>query len=185
MESQKRHPRTFSFEFFPPKTPEGMEKLRATWKQLAQLKPRFFSCTYGAGGSTRDRTLETVLEIQAAGHRAAPHISCVGATRADIAATLELYKSKGIAHIVVLRGDLPSGAASAGELRYANELVAFIRERTGDHFHIEVACYPEFHPQAGSPRDDLASFKRNPDAGADCAITDFFVHEDFDFRVGG
>src|SRR5438034_1784152 len=100
MQSQKKHPRTFSFEFFPPKTPEGMEKLRSTWKQLAQLKPRFFSCTYGAGGSTRDRTLETVLEIQAAGHRAAPHISCIGATRADIAATLELYKSKGIGHIV-------------------------------------------------------------------------------------
>src|SRR6266853_447431 len=132
MQSQKRHPRCFSFEFFPPKTPEGMEKLRATWKQLAQLKPRFFSCTYGAGGSTRDRTLETVLEIQAAGHRAAPHISCVGATRDDIAATLELYKSKGIGHIVALRGDQPSGAASAGELRYASELVAFIRERTGD-----------------------------------------------------
>src|SRR6267154_2458275 len=106
MQSQKKHPRAFSFEFFPPKTPEGMDKLRATWKQLAQLKPRFFSCTYGAGGSTRDRTLETVLEIQAAGHRAAPHISCIGATRADVAATLELYKSKGIAHIVALHEDL-------------------------------------------------------------------------------
>src|SRR5437899_38445 len=117
MQSQKKLPRTFSFEFFPPKTPEGMEKLRASWKQLAQLKPRFFSCTYGAGGSTRDRTLETVLEIQAAGHRAAPHISCIGATRADVAATLELYKSKGIAHIVPLRGDLPSGAAIPRWLR--------------------------------------------------------------------
>src|SRR4029077_20755552 len=167
MESQKKHPRTFSFEFFPPKTPEGMEKLRATWKQLAQLKPRFFSCTYGAGGSTRERTLETVLEIQAAGHPAAPHISCVGASRADVAATLELYRAKGIDHVVALRGDLPSGAASAGELRHANELVAFIRECTGDHFHVEVACYPEFHPQAKSPRDDLANFKRKLEAGAD------------------
>jgi methylenetetrahydrofolate reductase (NADPH) len=178
MESQQRHPRAFSFEFFPPKTPEGMQKLRATWKQLAQLKPRFFSCTYGAGGSTRDRTLETVLEIQSAGHAAAPHISCIGATRSDIAATLELYKSRGIDHVVALRGDLPSGAASAGELRYANELVSFIRERTGDHFHIEVACYPEFHPQAKSPRDDLVNFKRKLDAGANSAITQYFYNAD-------
>ena len=182
MESQHRHPKAFSFEFFPPKTPEGMDRLRATWKQLAQLKPRFFSCTYGAGGSTRDRTLETVLEIQAAGHPAAPHISCIAAARADVAATLELYRSKGIDHIVALRGDLPSGAASAGELRHANELVAFIREKTGDHFHIEVACYPEFHPQARSPRDDLVNFKRKLDAGADSAITQYFFNADSYFR---
>jgi len=174
--------RDLSFEFFPPKTPEGMERLRSTWKQLAQLKPRFFSCTYGAGGSTRDRTLETVLEIQSAGHPAAPHISCVGATRADVATTLDLYRSKGIDHIVALRGDLPSGAASAGELRHANELVAFIRERSGNHFHIEVACYPEFHPQARSPRDDLASFKRKLDAGANSAITQYFFNADSYFR---
>src|SRR5258706_13236242 len=178
MQSQKKHPRAFSFEFFPPKTPEGRDKLRAAWKQLPELKPRFFSCTYGAGGSTRDRTLETVLEIQAAGHRAAPHISCIGATRADIAATLELYKSKGIDHIVALRGDLPSGAASAGELRYASELVALIRERTGDHFHIEVACYPEFHPQARSPREDMANFKTKIEAGAGAAITQDFFNPD-------
>jgi methylenetetrahydrofolate reductase (NADPH) len=182
MESQKKHPQTFSFEFFPPKTQEGMERLRSTWKQLAQLKPRFFSCTYGAGGSTRDRTLETVLEIQSAGHPAAPHISCIGATRADIAATLEIYRSKGIDHVVALRGDLPSGAASAGELRYANELVAFIRERSGGHFHVEVACYPEFHPQAKSPRDDLANFKRKLDAGANSAITQYFFNADSYFR---
>ena len=182
METEKRPPRAFSFEFFPPKTPEGMEKLRATWKQLAQLKPRFFSCTYGAGGSTRDRTLETVLEIRAAGHPAAPHISCVGATRADVAATLDLYRSKGIDHVVALRGDLPSGAASAGELRHANELVAFIRERTGDHFNIEVACYPEFHPQARSPLEDLRNFKRKMDAGADSAITQYFFNADSYFR---
>jgi methylenetetrahydrofolate reductase (NADPH) len=155
-----------------------MEKLRAAWRQLAQLKPRFFSCTYGAGGSTRERTLETVLEIKAAGHPAAPHISCIGATRADVAATLELYRSKGIDHIVALRGDLPSGAASAGELRYANELVAFIRETTGDHFDIEVACYPEFHPQARSPAEDLANFKRKLDAGANSAITQYFFNAD-------
>ena len=182
MQSQKKHPRAFSFEFFPPKTPEGMEKLRATWKQLAQLKPKFFSCTYGAGGSTRDRTLETVLEIGSAGHTAAPHISCVGATRADIAATLDLYKANGIRHIVALRGDLPSGAASAGELRYASELVAFIREETGDHFNVEVACYPEFHPQARSPLDDLRNFKRKLDAGANSAISQYFFNADSYFR---
>ena len=182
MQTQKRYPRAFSFEFFPPKTPEGMEKLRATWKQLAQLKPKFFSCTYGAGGSTRDRTLETVLEIGSAGHTAAPHISCVGATRADVAATLDLYKAKGIRHIVALRGDLPSGAASAGELRYANELVALIRERTGDHFNIEVACYPEFHPQTRSPQDDLRNFKRKMDAGANSAITQYFFNAESYFR---
>ena len=179
---ESKHPRAFSFEFFPPKTAEGMEKLRATWKQLAQLKPKFFSCTYGAGGSTRDRTLETVLEIRSAGHTAAPHISCVGATRADIAATLDLYKAKGIRHIVALRGDLPSGAASAGELRHANELVAFIRERTGDHFNIEVACYPEFHPQARSPQDDLRNFKRKMDTGANSAITQYFFNAESYFR---
>lgn len=182
MASQKKYPRAFSFEFFPPKTPEGMEKLRATWKQLAQLKPKFFSCTYGAGGSTRDRTLDTVLEIQSAGHNAAPHISCVGATRADVAATLDLYRSKGIRHIVALRGDLPSGSASAGELRHANELVAFIRDRTGGHFHVEVACYPEFHPQARSPQDDLRNFKRKIDAGANSAITQYFYNADAYFR---
>jgi len=182
MESQRRHPRAFSFEFFPPKTPEGMAKLRATWKQLAQLKPRFFSCTYGAGGSTRDRTLETVLEIRNAGHPAAPHISCIGAARADVAATLDLYRSKDIDHVVALRGDLPSGAASAGELRHADELVAFIRERTGDHFQIDVACYPEFHPQARSPADDLANFKRKLDAGANSAITQYFFNADSYFR---
>ena len=182
MESQKKRPRAFSFEFFPPKTPAGLEKLRATWKQLAQLRPRFFSCTYGAGGSTRDRTLETVLEIRAGGHPAAPHISCVGATRADVEATLALYRGNGIDHIVALRGDLPSGAASAGELRHANELVAFIREKTGRHFHIEVACYPEIHPQARSAREDLQNFKRKIDAGADSAITQYFFNADAYFR---
>jgi methylenetetrahydrofolate reductase (NADPH) len=182
METQKRYPRTFSFEFFPPKTPDGVEKLRAVRRQLEQLRPKFFSVTYGAGGSTRDRTLETVLEIQASGFEAAPHLSCIGSTRQDIRETLELYKARGIRHIVALRGDLPSGSASAGELRYANELVAFIRESTGDWFEIEVACYPEFHPQARSAQDDLAAFKRKVDAGADAAITQYFYTADAYFR---
>ncbi len=182
MESQKKHPRVFSFEFFPPKTPEGVRKLSATWHQLAQLKPRFFSVTYGAGGSTRERTLSTVIDIRQAGFHAAPHISCIGSTRADIAETLELYRARGIRHLVALRGDPPSGAASAGELRYANELVQFIRDRTGDHFHIDVACYPEFHPQARSPQDDILNFKRKADAGANSAITQYFFNADAYFR---
>jgi 5,10-methylenetetrahydrofolate reductase len=178
MESQKKHSRSFSFEFFPPKTPEGVEKLRAARRQLEQLKPRFFSVTYGAGGSTRDRTLETVLETRAEGFEAAPHLSCIGSTRADIAQTLDLYQAQGIRHIIALRGDLPSGAASAGELRYANELVEFIRVRTGDWFSLEVACYPEFHPQARSAGDDLRNFKRKVDAGASAAITQYFYNAD-------
>ncbi|OFZ90195.1 MAG: methylenetetrahydrofolate reductase [NAD(P)H] [Betaproteobacteria bacterium RBG_16_64_18] len=182
MESQKKHPRTFSFEFFPPKTPEGVQRLSTTWRQLAQLKPRFFSVTYGAGGSTRDRTLATVLEIKQAGFDAAPHISCIGSTLAEIDETLDLYRSKGIRHIVALRGDLPSGAASAGELRHANELVQLIRERSGDHFHIEVACYPEFHPQARSAQEDVRNFKRKVDAGANSAITQYFFNADSYFR---
>jgi methylenetetrahydrofolate reductase (NADPH) len=182
MESQKKQPRSFSFEFFPPKTPEGAQKLGSTWRQLAQLKPRFFSVTYGAGGSTRERTLAKVMEIRQAGFHAAPHISCIGSTRADIAETLELYRAQGIRHIVALRGDLPSGAASLGELRYANELVEVIRERTGDHFHIDVACYPDFHPQATSPQDDVRNFKRKVDAGANSAITQYFYNAESYFR---
>ncbi len=178
MKSQQQHPRSFSFEFFPPKTPVGEEKLRATWQQLAQLSPRFFSVTYGAGGSTRERTLQTVLDIQSAGHAAAPHLSCIGSTRADVAATLALYQAKGVRHIVALRGDLPSGTASIGELHYANELVEFIREKTGDHFQIEVACYPEIHPQAKNAHDDLARFKAKIDAGANSAITQYFFNSD-------
>jgi methylenetetrahydrofolate reductase (NADPH) len=182
MESQKKYPRSFSFEFFPPKTPEGIAKLRATWQQLAQLRPRFFSVTYGAGGSTRDRTLEAVLDIRKSGCEAAPHISCIGSSLADIAETLELYKASGLRHIVALRGDLPSGTASLGELRYANELVEFIRRTTGDHFHIEVAGYPEFHPQARSVGDDLQAFKRKVEAGANGALTQYFFNADAYFR---
>ena len=171
-----------SFEFFPPRTPEGKAKLRATWQALAKLKPRFFSCTYGAGGSTREGTLETVLEIIAAGHQAAPHLSCVASTRNDTLEQLERYKAAGIRHLVALRGDLPSGIAASGEFRYANELVAFIRETTGDWFRIEVACYPEYHPQTRNAADEVKHFKKKVDAGADAAITQYFYNADAYFR---
>ncbi|HLF39118.1 MAG TPA: methylenetetrahydrofolate reductase [NAD(P)H] [Burkholderiales bacterium] len=178
MQSQKKLPKTFSFEFYPPKTAAGKEKLRATWRQLGQLKPKFFSCTYGAGGSTREGTLDTVLEIRAAGFDAAPHISCVASSREDLRTQLERYRSHGIRHVVALRGDLPSGLASLGELRYASELVAFIRETTGDWFKIEVACYPEFHPETRSAADEIRHFKRKVDAGANAAITQYFYNTD-------
>lgn len=174
--------RTFSFEFFPPKTAEGAEKLRATRAQLAQLKPKFFSVTFGAGGSTRDRTLEAVRDIQASGSEAAPHLSCIGSTRENIRDILAEYKSQGIRHLVALRGDLPSGTLDAGEFNYANELVAFIRAETGDWFEIEVAAYPEIHPQARSWKDDLVNFRRKVDAGADSAITQYFFNADAYFR---
>ncbi len=169
---------TFSFEFFPPKTAEGAEKLRATRKQLAQLNPKFFSVTFGAGGSTRDRTLETVREIQADGSEAAPHLSCIGSTHDNIREILNEYKSQGIRHLVALRGDLPSGTMDAGEFNYANELVEFIRRETGDWFEIEVAAYPETHPQARSYKEDLAHFKLKADAGANAAITQYFFNAD-------
>ena len=169
---------TYSFEFFPPKTPEGVEKLRATRKQLAQLKPKFFSVTFGAGGSTRDRTLETVREIQADGNDAAPHLSCIGSTEDSIRDILNEYKSQGIRHLVALRGDLPSGTVDAGEFNYANELVSFIRRETSDWFEIEVAAYPEVHPQARSYTEDLVNFKRKVDAGANAAITQYFFNAD-------
>jgi len=165
-------------EFFPPQTPEGVVKLRAVRAQLAELKPAFFSCTFGAGGSTRDRTLDTVLEIQGEGHAAAPHLSCIGSTRENLRVILAQYRDAGIRRIVALRGDLPSGMAVAGEFGYANELVEFIRAETGDWFHVEVAAYPEVHPQARSASVDLANFKRKIDAGADSAITQFFFNAD-------
>jgi methylenetetrahydrofolate reductase (NADPH) len=170
--------RTFSFEFFPPKTPEGMDKLRDVRSQLATLHPKFFSVTFGAGGSTRDHSLAAVLDIQHAGLEAAPHLSCIGSTRDNIRAILGEYQSNNIRHIVALRGDLPSGMASAGEFRYANELVEFIRNETGDWFNIEVAAYPEVHPQAKSAQDDLLNFKRKMDAGANAAITQYFFNAD-------
>ena len=172
----------YSLEFFPPRTPEGVEKLRAARRQLAQLEPAFCSVTFGAGGSTREGTLETVLEIRAEGVAAAPHISCVGSTREDLAEVLARYRAHGIRHLVALRGDLPSGTVDAGEFRHANELVAFIREETGDWFHVDVAAYPEMHPQADSPQQDLANFKRKVDAGANSAITQYFYNPDAYFR---
>lgn len=168
----------FSAEFFPPQTPEGLAKLPATCAQLAAIQPEFFSVTFGAGGSTRDRTLEAVQQIQANGYQAAPHLSCVGSTRDNIRAILQTYKDVGIRRIVALRGDLPSGMASTGEFQYANELVAFIRAEHGDTFQLEVAAYPECHPQAKSPRDDLLNFKRKVEAGANAAITQYFYNAD-------
>lgn len=179
MKSQKKYPPVFSFEFFPPKTEEGAVKLRQTREALAQLRPRFFSVTFGAGGSTRERTIETVLEIQRdSGIEAAPHLSCIGSTREGIREILRGYVAQGIRHIVALRGDMPSGMREAGEFRYANELVEFIRAETGDHFFIEVAAYPEVHPQASSAQADLLNFKRKVEAGADSAITQYFYNLD-------
>lgn len=174
--------RTYSLEFFPPKTAHGFEKLHATWQAFAPFAPAFFSCTHGAGGSTRDRTLETVLDIQSAGFVAVPHLSCIGATRADVATTLDTYQAHGIRHIVALRGDLLSGETATGAFQHANELVAFIRRQTGEHFHLTVACYPEFHPQAPSARHDLESFRRKVESGADGAITQYFFNADAYFR---
>ena len=182
MESQKKFQRCFSFEFFPPNTDEGAQKLAQTAKQLAQLKPEFFSCTYGAGGSTRERTLKAVLDLCAAGHKAAPHISCIGTSHVSVRDILHEYKSHGIRHLVALRGDLPSGTASSGEFHYANELVAFIRQEFGSHFFIEVAAYPEYHPQARNAQEDLQAFKRKIEAGADSAITQYFFNSDCYFH---
>jgi methylenetetrahydrofolate reductase (NADPH) len=167
-----------SFEFFPPHSAEGLAKLRSVRSRLAQVGPAFFSVTYGAGGSTRERTFDIIMEIAAEGHAAAPHLSCVGSTRTGIREILSEYRAHGIHRLVALRGDLPSGMADAGEFRYANELVEFIRAETGDHFHIEVAAYPEWHPQAKTPREDLLNFKRKAEAGANAAITQFFYNAD-------
>lgn len=171
---------SFSFEFFPTKTDAGHEKLLATARCLAEYKPDFFSCTYGAGGSTRDRTLNTVLQLDGEVKvSTAPHLSCVGGSKQELRELLNLYKDAGIKRIVALRGDLPSGMGMAsGELRYANELVEFIRAETGDHFHIEIAAYPEMHPQARHFEDDLANFVRKAKAGADSAITQYFFNAD-------
>jgi methylenetetrahydrofolate reductase (NADPH) len=170
--------RLFSLEFFPPRTPEGVAKLRAARRQLAQLKPSFCSVTFGAGGSTREGTLSTVLEIRGEGIDAAPHLSCIGSTSESIRSVLAQYREHGIRHLVALRGDLPSGTVDAGEFRYASELVAFIRRETGDWFHVDVAAYPEVHPQARSSEDDLASFRRKVDAGANSSITQYFYNSD-------
>lgn len=183
MESQKQYKSKFSFEFFPPKTRQAVEKLQMTTERLAQLNPSFFSVTFGAGGSTRERTFETVMDIfKKTGIDGVPHVSCVGSTLEEIQTILDSYIEGGIRNVVALRGDLPSGSIGGGPLRYASELVEFIRRETGDHFHIEVAAYPEFHPQALSAQKDLENFKRKIDAGADAAITQYFYNPDAYYR---
>lgn len=167
-----------SFEFFPPNTEEGEERLASVRARLAAEKPAFFSVTYGAGGATRDKTLRTVSRIHAEGHQVAPHLSCIGATRASIAELLDLYRSMGIRRLVALRGDLPSGMVDGGDFRYANDLVAFVREYSADWFHIEVAAYPEIHPQATTPSSDLDALRAKEAAGADSAITQYFFNVD-------
>jgi methylenetetrahydrofolate reductase (NADPH) len=173
---QSQHPPLFSFEFYPPKTEEGAASLQVVHSKLAALKPDFFSVTFGAGGSTRDKTFDTVVDIQAKGIAAAPHLSCVASTKDNIRAILKNYQQHGIAKIVALRGDLPSGTLSAGEFRYANELVEFIRLETGDYFDIHVAAYPEVHPQAANATDDFKNFKRKVESGANSVITQYFYN---------
>ncbi len=172
-----------SMEFFPPKTTEGADKLRAARVQLAELRPEYFSVTFGAAGSTQAGTRDTVLEIQREGHKAAPHLSCIGRSRTELREIITEYKSHGIRHIVALRGDLPSGFGGlSGEFSHASELIEFIRAETGDWFHIETAAYPEMHPQARSPQDDLQNFIRKIKAGANSAITQYFYNADAYFR---
>ena len=171
-----------SLEFFPPKTPEGAEKLAAVRQQLYALKPEYCSVTYGAGGTTQEGTLQTVRAIQAEGFDAAPHFSCIGASKASVRAQLAQFQAEGIRRIVALRGDLPSGYGGFGEFRYASDLVAFIREETGDHFHIEVAAYPEMHPQARTPQADLKAYAAKVQAGANVALTQYFFNADAYFR---
>jgi methylenetetrahydrofolate reductase (NADPH) len=175
-------PVPISFEFFPPNTPVGSDKLRTVVAELAAVRPQFFSVTYGAGGATRDKTLATVRDIAAAGHEAAPHLSCVGSTREGIAGILRTYREQGIRRLVALRGDLPSGTAVAGEFRHAAELVRFVRETQGDDWHIEVAAYPEYHPEQRYARRDLEHFAAKIAAGADAAITQFFFNPDAYFH---
>jgi methylenetetrahydrofolate reductase (NADPH) len=175
-------PLPVSFEFFPPKTPEGVDKLVAVRRQLYTLKPHFFSVTYGAGGSTQDGTLQTVQAILGDGYGAAPHFSCIGATKDSVRQQLAIFKQAGIQRMVALRGDLPSGHGTFGEFKYASELIEFIRAETGSHFHIEVGCYPEIHPQAKSPEADLQAYQTKVRAGASSAITQYFFNSDAYFR---
>lgn len=178
-----KHEKSFSCEFFPPKTEKGAENLRTTLSELATLSPAYFSVTFGAGGSTQEGTFDTVKAIQEKGYAAAPHLSCIGSTRENIRALLDSYIEIGVKRIVALRGDMPSGMGnSTGEFHYANELVEFIRNETGDHFHIEVAAYPEFHPQAPSAQVDMNNFARKVNAGANAAITQYFYNADGYFR---
>ena len=175
-------PVPISFEFFPPNTPVGSEKLKTVVQELGAVSPEFFSVTYGAGGSTREKTLATVRDIAALGHEAAPHLSCVGSTEASIAEILATYRAQGIRRLVALRGDLPSGTATAGDFRYANELIEFIRRSQGDDWFIEVAAYPEYHPQQRYSRRDLEHFAAKVKAGANSAITQFFFNADAYFH---
>ena len=175
----------FSVEFFPPKTTEGADKLRIVRSKLAALHPAYFSVTFGAGGSTQSGTRDTVLEIRSEGLQAAPHLSCIGRSREELRDLIIEYKSHGIKQLVALRGDLPSGygaGGSSGQFSYANELIEFIRAETGDWFHIEAAAYPEMHPQAKSPQEDLKNFVRKIHAGANSAITQYFYNADAYFR---
>jgi methylenetetrahydrofolate reductase (NADPH) len=174
-----------SFEFFPPKTPEGVEKLRAVRRELAQLNPEFYSVTFGAGGSTREGTLAAITEMHGEAIAAAPHLSCIGASTNEMRETLKHYRELGVRRMVALRGDLPSGtgASARGDFRFARELVEFVRQETGDWFHIEVAAYPEVHPQAKSPADDLGNLVAKMKAGADSAITQYFYNADAYFRL--
>jgi len=183
MFSQKAFNRRFSIEYFPPKTENGWRKLHDNTLAFNQLKPSYYSVTFGAGGSTQQGTYQAVKQIIALGSEAAPHISCIGSTRENISQMLDDYRELGVNRLVALRGDMPSGmGGSAGEFRYASELVGFIRQHSGDHFHIEVAAYPEFHPQASSARADLENFKRKIEAGANSAITQYFYNSDAYFR---
>jgi methylenetetrahydrofolate reductase (NADPH) len=176
------NPRSFSFEFFPPRNEEGRSKLRETILQLAPLKPKFFSVTFGAGGSTREGTYETVKDIQALGQHAAPHISCMGTTRADIRALLDSYRQLGINHLVALRGDLPKGASLSGDFQHGNELVAFIRAETGSEFTLDVAAYPECHPESPTAEADVRRFVDKIKAGSNSAITQYFYNVDAYWR---
>jgi len=180
--SASEHPSGISFEFFPPNTEAGREKLKGVRDQLAALEPEFFSVTYGAGGSTRERTFNTVQSVSTSGICTAPHLSCVGSDRGELREILAQYREQGVKRLVALRGDLPSGMGSRSELRYANELVEFVREETGDHFEIAVAAYPECHPQADNYQSDLENFARKMQAGADIAITQYFFNADAYFH---
>lgn len=183
MQSQKKYSPQYSVEFFPPKTQDGREKLRAVRDKLSHLKLAYYSVTFGAGGSTQSGTYETIKELTEAGLHAAPHLSCIGSTADNIRESLHRYIEIGVNRIVALRGDIPSGMGGiAGEFRYANELVEFIRHETGDHFHIEVAAYPEFHPQAKNALEDLENFKRKVHAGANSAITQYFYNAEAYYR---
>ena len=171
-----------SFEFFPPRTEEGISNLNKTVKLLSKFTPEFFSVTFGAGGSTKVKTLETVLDIKSSGYKAVPHISCISSSKEEILDLLTQYRENNIDHLIALRGDNPSGAISNGDFKYANELISFIRKETGNDFHIQAAAYPEYHPEASSPKEDLDNFKRKIDAGVNSAITQFFFNVDAYFK---